>query len=739
MIDRIVLNILMIAGLTLNFSGSASASVTIDDPLSRANSYLAQGQYFLAEQEANNALQNAVSKTQQSQAYGMKGNILLHLYRYGEAEESLLLAFDLAEDTQHKAGYANSLGVVYHELGDKNKSEQYFTAALALTGNDSILALQIKLNRLRAQPQHVELPLLNELLTQISTVDSPEERVRYYLNLASIAKSHSQQVEQTALEKAQADSARISNNSLRVEILDSLAELYETQGKDQRALELSEQASTLAGQRDVDDLLINIEWRKGKIYRLQERDQDALIAFGKAVDYINNIRRDIPITYESGKSSFIEKLGPIYLDYVRQLLKKSGGYQEGEAKQRLLQRARETIEQIKQTELEDYLGGRCMFEGVVRSELDSIDAQAAILYPIILPDRLELLVGTGKTVRQYTIHASQERIDIEAAAKDIAKSLRTPPSERTKNYRRSSEELYQWMIAPIEKDLKKESIKTLVIVPDGVLRLVPFAALSDGKQFLVEKYALSVSPGMSLLSSSKDAQKPRHYRMLSAGLKIPGPVVEKLLKQRIDAKFISQDPEGFDEEIKKAQKKLRLPQVETELKNINNIDALKNETLLNEQFTVANFNQQIEGKSYEIIHIASHGEFSSDANSSYLMAYDDTLELDNLKKLLKRDKDTQGGIQLLTFSACQTAEGDDRAPLGFTGAALKAEALSALGSLWPVSDKATAQLMTNFYQHLTQHRGKAESLRQAQLELLNDPDMQDPFYWAPFILVGSWL
>lgn len=738
MTNRIISKILIILGLTFSFSGSVSASVTIDDMLSRANSYLAQGQYFLAEQEAENALQNAVSKTQQSQAHGMKGNILLHLYRYDDAEKSLLIAFSLAEE-QHKAGYANSLGVIYHKLGDKNKSEQYFSEALALTENNSILVLQIKLNRLRAQAYQVGLPLLNELLMQISTVDSPEERVRYYLNLASIARSHSQQVEQTALEKAQADSAQIIDNSLRVEILDSLADLYEVQGRNQQALELSEQASTLAGQMDVDDLLINIEWRKGKIYQHQGRDQDALIAFGKAVDYINNIRRDIPIIYESGKSSFIEKLGPIYLDYVRQLLKKSGGYQEGEAKQQLLQRAREAIEQIKQTELEDYLGGRCMFEGVVRSELDSIDAQAAILYPIILPDRLELLVGTGKIVRQYTIHTGQERIDIEAAAKNIAKSLRTPPSERTENYRHSSEELYHWIIAPIEQDLKEKSIKTLVIVPDGKLRLVPFAALSDGKQFLVEKFALSVSPGMSLLSNSKNVQKPRQYRMLSAGLKVPGPVVEKLLKQRIDAKFINQDPEGFDEEIKKTQKKLRLPQVETELKNINNIAALKNETLLNEQFTVANFNHQIEGKSYEIIHIASHGAFSSDANRSYLMAYDDILELENLKKLLKRDKDSQGSIQLLTFSACQTAEGDDRAPLGFSGAALKAEALSALGSLWPVSDMATAQLMTNFYQHLTQHRGKAESLRQAQLELLNNPDMRDPFYWAPFILVGSWL
>jgi CHAT domain-containing protein len=189
--------------------------------------------------------------------------------------------------------------------------------------------------------------------------------------------------------------------------------------------------------------------------------------------------------------------------------------------------------------------------------------------------------------------------------------------------------------------------------------------------------------------------------------------------------------------IEKLQRELSLPGVETELNSISN--TLKNKTLLNEQFTVSNFNQQITGKSYEIIHIASHGIFSSDVNSSFLMAYDDIIMLDDLKKFLKRDMDAGGNIQLLTLSACQTAEGDDRAPLGFTGVALKAEALSALGSLWPISDNAASQLMAGFYRHLTQHLGKAESLRQAQLELLKNPGMRHPFYWAPFILVGNWL
>lgn len=757
MINRIVLNILLTVILLISFIGGVLASAVTDDALTRANSYLAQGQYFLALQETEVALKHAESKSQQSLAYGMMGNILLHLQRYPEARDSLSSAFGHAEDAQRKAGYANSLGVLYHKMGNKNKAEHYFTTALELAGEDSILVLQIKLNRLRALPQFVESPVVSELLSQISVIDSLEERIRYYLNLTSIAKSHSikaYHLMQPALEKANADSNQDIDKALRIELLDSLAELlYERGNKDlhekdnkvlqQQALALSEQASAMTGQMSVDDLLINIEWRKGKIYQWQGRDHDALTAFGKAVEYIQTIRRDIPIKYESGKSSFLETLGPIYLDYVRQLLKKSET-QVGDDKQRSLKLVRQTIQQIKQTELEDYLDGRCMFEGVEYFELEKIDEQAAILYPIILQDRMELLIGIGQTIKQYTIPVSKDRIEV--AARAISKNLRTPPNKREQDYKPVSEELYQWLIAPIEQDLESRVIKTLVIVPDGFLRLVPFAALFDGKQFLVEKeFALSISPGMSLLSNNKDARKPQEYRMLFAGLVTPGPaLVEKQFRlqygERRTESLKKNYPKSFKDEIKDRKEKFRLPQVAAELENLRNNRKLKIKSLLNENFTAKNFGQQTEEKNYEIVHIASHGYFSSKTDrDSFLMTYDDELKLDALRKFLKRDKDTQEGIELLTFSACQTAEGDDRAPLGFAGAALKSEALSALGSLWPISDMATARLMSSFYQYLTQHLGKAESLRKAQLESLKDPVIRDPYFWSAFILVGSWL
>lgn len=772
--DRMTIHILLATLLITCFAYNTFAAGT-DDLLRKANDYLNQGQYYLAQQEAESALKDASNQAQRAVAYGIKGNTLLIMQRYSEAEESLLKAYELNEEKQRKAGYANSLGMLYLKMQDKTKSQQFFRLAAELVENDPILALRIKLNQMRVQPEQVDPSKLKATLSEIATVDSAGERVRYYLNLASIAQTHALssyiEVIQHALESAYADSTIIADKPLRIEALDSLAEFYESRGKSREALALSELASSLADRKDVDDLMIRIEWRKGKIHQQQGRDSEALVAFGKAVDHIQAIRRDIPVTYEDGKSSFRKTLEPIYLGYTHQLLKKAS-QQDGETKQQTLLLARQTIELTKQSELEDFLGGRCLIEGMQRSVLDDMDTQAAILYPIILEDRLELLLGIGKTIRQFSVSVPEKQFNetISSLSKQLRNWILTSGRvSHSDAHQKSTENLYRWMIAPIENDLESASIKTLVIVPDGMLRLVPFAALFDGRQYLIEKYAISISPGMSLMGNKKDPQL-HTYQTLLAGVSKPGPVVEKLSGTSVDPLLLTEssysdqqtEVRGMsnqrypnikvnstannaadntrnhdDATLQKLREMLSLPGVETELNSLN--ETLKSTLLLNEQFTVANFYQQMTQQSFDIVHIASHGFFSSDADKSFLMAYDDIVKLDDLKSFLKKGKDDSKGIQLLTFSACETAEGDDRAPLGFTGAALKANAQSALGSLWPISDEAASQLMISFYKNLMQHQSKAEALRQAQLELLRTDHMRHPSFWSPFILVGNWL
>lgn len=770
---RTIIHILLVTLLITCFAHNTFAAGT-DDLLRKANNYLSQGQYYLAQQEAESALKNASTPAQRAIAHGIKGNTLLILQRYSEAEESLLTAYELTEEKQRKAGYANSLGMLYLKVQDKTKSQQFFRLAAGLVENDPILALRIKLNQMRVQPEEVDPSILKATLSEIAAVDSADERVRYYLNLASIAQMHAPssytEAIQHVLESAYADSATIADKPLRIEALDSLAEFYESRGKSREALALSELASSLTDRKDVDDLMIRIEWRKGKIYQQQGRDSDALVAFGKAVDHIQAIRRDIPVSYEDGKSSFRKTLEPIYLGYTHQLLKKAN-LQNGEAKQQTLSLARQTIELTKQSELEDFLGGRCLIEGMQRSVLDDMDTQAAILYPIILQDRLELLVDIGKTIHQFSVSVPGNQLHetISGLSKQLRNWILAPSRVSDSDaYQKFAENLYRWMIAPIEHDLESASIKTLVIVPDGMLRLVPFAALFDGRKYLIEKYAISISPGMSLMGN-KTGRQSHTYRALLAGISKPGPVVEKLSGTTLNSLLLAESDYSDQQAVTRGmlnqhrtvkvtdttqhiadktrshtsatlqglQERLSLPGVETELNSLN--ETLKSILLLNEQFTVANFYQQMTQQSFDIVHIASHGFFSSDADKSFLMAYDDIVKLDDLKSLLKKGKEDSKGIQLLTFSACETAEGDDRAPLGFTGAALKADAKSALGSLWPISDDAASQLMISFYKNLMQHQSKAEALRQAQLELLKTDHMRHPSFWSPFILVGNWL
>lgn len=122
------------------------------------------------------------------------------------------------------------------------------------------------------------------------------------------------------------------------------------------------------------------------------------------------------------------------------------------------------------------------------------------------------------------------------------------------------------------------------------------------------------------------------------------------------------------------------------------------------------------------------------------MAYENILGIDQMEDLIHTKQFAARPVELVTLSACRTAEGDDRTPLGIAGVALKSGARSVLGSLWPVSDSATQELFTSFYSHLhDESLSKAQALQQAQAALIRNPEHHHPFFWAAFIIVGNWL
>jgi CHAT domain-containing protein len=182
-----------------------------------------------------------------------------------------------------------------------------------------------------------------------------------------------------------------------------------------------------------------------------------------------------------------------------------------------------------------------------------------------------------------------------------------------------------------------------------------------------------------------------------------------------------------------------LPAVESELKQI--ASEVPSKVLLNQEFIKTTLEKQINAAPFPIIHLATHGQFSSKAEETFLLTWDGRVNLKDLDELLQgRELETTHPIELLVLSACQTAAGDKRAALGLAGLAVRSGARSTLATLWSVRDQSTADLMVKFYRELIQTQvSKAEALRQAQLALLKNPKYEHPFYWAPFILVGNWL
>jgi CHAT domain-containing protein len=180
-----------------------------------------------------------------------------------------------------------------------------------------------------------------------------------------------------------------------------------------------------------------------------------------------------------------------------------------------------------------------------------------------------------------------------------------------------------------------------------------------------------------------------------------------------------------------------LPAVDLELAAI--AAQIPTETLRNQAFTRDALTEKMVKTSFPVIHLATHGQFSSNSEETFILTWDDKIKVKDLQSILRDRRRQTNPLELLVLSACQTAEGDNRATLGLAGMAVRSGARSTLATLWSVNDQSTAAFMAEFYRQLTQPNiTKAEAQRLGQIKLLTDPKYRHPFYWAPFVLVGNW-
>lgn len=340
-------------------------------------------------------------------------------------------------------------------------------------------------------------------------------------------------------------------------------------------------------------------------------------------------------------------------------------------------------------------------------------------------DRLDLVLvtPTGEAIR-YSTTATRAQILQQAKLFRIAVS----DVDDDQGYVALAKQLYGWLLQPLEGQLRRQQITSLIYCLDEGLRTIPIAAIADQQDYAIRRYTISMIPSVSLVN--REITDLRDRTLLAMGAD----------------QFSSLAP---------------LPAVPTELQLVSE-QFWKGKRFLNQEFTIEELLRQKRIENPGIIHLATHAQFNIGApDQSYIQLWNTRIKLSQMKSLGWADPP----LELLVLSACDTAIGSTDAELGFAGLATVAGVHSVMGSLWTVSDIGTLALMSEFYVQLQTAPTRAEALRRAQLALKNGMVRIEngrlitsqksvvlptkivprtgtimfthPFYWSAFTLVGN--
>ncbi|GAB4278295.1 MAG: hypothetical protein Fur0025_04750 [Oscillatoriaceae cyanobacterium] len=709
--------------------------------LNQAQAMQSLGLYRLAIKtltDVTNSLKDQPDTLVKAKALQSLGDAYRAVGNLTESDKALGSAVIIAERLQ----LPEAVAATYLSAGNTKRLQQNFTAALDFylrAANSDVPLANAQLTRVEALLNQLSLladldklaanrqiaatdieavkakispgELTNQIKSELQQLPPSRATIYARINLAkhiielsklqegkdpinSVATEAAQQLA-TAIKQAQT----IGDKRAEAYATGSLGGLYEQMQQWREAQQLTSTALIQAQALGAPDVAYQWQWQLGRILTVQGKRQDAIIAYSQAVETLQSLRSDLVAISSDVQFSFRESVEPIYRELVSLLLQPGSEITQTELKQ-----ARSAIELLQLAELDNFFRDACL--NAKPAQIDQVDKNAAVFYPIILEDRLEVIAALpGQPLRHYTTTLAKAEID--KTLKDMRDAIIVPRLQfALKNFTNPSEKVYDWLIRPIETELAASGVQTLVFVPDGGFRNIPLIALYDGKQYLVQKYSVALTPGLQLLDPKPLAREK--LQILAAGL--------------------TEARQDFSP----------LPGVEQELKRIQ--AEAPTDILLNADFTNASFKAAVNSYPFPVVHLATHGEFSSHAEDTYVLTWDSRINANELDSLLRADNRQTKPIELLVLSACKTASGDDRAALGLAGVAVRAGARSTVASLWYVSDAATSLLMTKFYEELANTEiTKAEALRRAQQTVLQQPEFAHPYFWSAFVLVGNWL
>ena len=587
----------------------------------------------------------------------------------------------------------------------------------------------------------------NELITAIeadldnipSTQQGIYARINYIESLKQLGQIEKiEPILQTALSQARTNEDRLAESY----VLGYLGEYYGRQGKTDRAIALTEQALISARalvDRDTREVSYLWESQLGQLLEQQGKIDEAIVAYTLAYNTLDSLRSDLNANDRVVQFNFRQEVKPVYIKLADLLLQKDSSVPTTTATDingtnNNLEQARQVIESLQRAELDNFFQDPCSPVTDAKIAIDRLDPQAAVIYPIVLGDRLEIILSGGQTLQRFTVPVPADTFnrtldllydrlynqEVDNSAVNIFSTTPIDPQELIENTQTLLpilQQLYSWTIEPLEAQLTASKVHTLVFVLNGRLQNVPMSALYDGKQFLLQEYAVALAPSLQLIDTQITPRTKT--KVLAAGLS------EQVEIEGVIFPALDNVPE--------------------ELRQIKEIFP-KSRELLNSEFTFENIQEQLRGD-FSVVHLATHGIFSSDPEQTFIVTGDrQTIGIDTLSSLLNTNTNKP---ELIVLSACDTAAGDEQAVLGLAGVAVRSGS-STIASIWSVEDAFTTKLMTQFYQEFENPQtNKVDALQKAQLSLISSlrekpplPELKQlpphPYYWASYVLVGNW-
>lgn len=627
--------------------------------------------------------------------------------------------------------------LAYYQQAVNNSSSPLTQAQAQLN------ALSLYLDRKQRAKATAAIPTIYPLLNGLNELPPSRAIISAHINLAHslmrMANSSDPSVDAPLLQKAEQllktarqQASQLGAAQIESYALGSLGELYKhmkqwPQAKTftQDALKKVNAVSTTNLPLNISDIDLAYRWyhHLGEILKEQnDSEEEAIAAYEMSVKLLQKrLRLDVASGNLNSQFSFTTEIEePVYKDFMDLLL------QPQVPSQKNLQRVREVSSLLLEAELTGFLQEPCTI--ATPEQVDTLiqdkDQRAAIIYPISLSDRLEVIVKLpgDQDLLHYNKPIPEKQLLVEL--KKLQLALEEDYSFEA--VRTLSQKFYTWIIEPAQKSLNSNQVDTLVFTLDRKLQTIPMAALYDGEAeaYLIEKYAIAEFLGLSVEGATTPLE-PNDLNIIAAGLSsVPNSLPEEFKNDFLPLRYIEQELE----EISKLENK--------------GIDVV---TLSDETFTLKNFNTRLNEDKFPVVHLATHGQFSVNPKRTFLLtggeSNDALVKVNQLAVLFRvRGLIRLDSIDLLVLNACETASGDDFATLGIAGTAVRAGARSAIASLWTLNDKSSVYFTEILYENLRQPNiSKAEALRQAQLALLQKPQYKHPRYWSSYILAGNWL